>query len=107
YKALPVANGYSEGCPSDPCDLEIMKLPISADGRVLSADDFFQKIMDDTKTEIKYPKFLKVGARNKKVSKNLSMKPSPGIGLTVLENFERSPLEFSGGSVNSMLPLVT
>ncbi|XP_069954243.1 protein bicaudal C homolog 1 isoform X3 [Cherax quadricarinatus] len=54
------------GCPSDPCDLEIMKLPISADGRVLSADDFFQKIMDDTKTEIKYPKFLKVGARNKK-----------------------------------------
>nr|XP_045617560.1 protein bicaudal C homolog 1-A-like isoform X6 [Procambarus clarkii] len=54
------------GCPSDPCDLEIMKLPIASDGRVLSADDFFQGIMEDTKTEIKYPKFLKVGARNKK-----------------------------------------
>ncbi|ROT76480.1 putative protein bicaudal C-like 1-B-like [Penaeus vannamei] len=54
------------GSPSDPWDTEIMKLPIDIEGRILSADDFFQRIMDETKTEIKYPKFLKVGARNKK-----------------------------------------
>ncbi|XP_042211241.1 LOW QUALITY PROTEIN: protein bicaudal C homolog 1-like [Homarus americanus] len=54
------------GCPPDPCDLEIMKLPIGRDGHVLSADDFFHAVMEETKTEIKYPKFLKVGARNKK-----------------------------------------
>ncbi|XP_071538268.1 protein bicaudal C homolog 1 isoform X4 [Panulirus ornatus] len=54
------------GCPPEPCDYEIMRLPIAADGHIMTADDFFQRIMDDTKTEIKYPKFLKVGARNKK-----------------------------------------
>jgi len=55
-----------QGCPPDPCDLEIMKLPIGMDGRILSADDFFQRVMESTRVEIKYPKFLKVGARNKK-----------------------------------------
>lgn len=55
-----------QGCPPDPCDIEIMKLPIGMDGRILSADDFFQRIMDTTHVDIKYPKFLKVGARNKK-----------------------------------------
>lgn len=54
------------GCPADPRDVEFMKLPIRMDGRILSAEDFFQRIMDKTKTDIKYPKFLKVGARNKK-----------------------------------------
>lgn len=55
-----------QGCPPDPCDIEIMKLPIGMDGRILSADDFFQRVMESTRVEIKYPKFLKVGARNKK-----------------------------------------
>ncbi|XP_068215964.1 protein bicaudal C homolog 1-like isoform X2 [Palaemon carinicauda] len=54
------------GCPADPRDVEFMRLPIRMDGRILSAEDFFQRIMEKTKTDIKYPKFLKVGARNKK-----------------------------------------
>ncbi|XP_066945683.1 protein bicaudal C homolog 1-like isoform X18 [Macrobrachium rosenbergii] len=54
------------GFPDDPCDVDILKLPIDDDGNVLSADDFFRKIMDETKTDIKYPKFMKVGAKNKK-----------------------------------------
>ena len=32
------------GCPPDPCDFEIMRLPIGSDGRILSADDFFAKV---------------------------------------------------------------
>ncbi|CAL4089463.1 unnamed protein product [Meganyctiphanes norvegica] len=40
-----------QGCPPDPCDLEIMKLPIGMDGRILSADDFFQRIFGSTHYE--------------------------------------------------------
>ncbi|XP_066945694.1 protein bicaudal C homolog 1-like isoform X29 [Macrobrachium rosenbergii] len=57
---------FGNGFPDDPCDVDILKLPIDDDGNVLSADDFFRKIMDETKTDIKYPKFMKVGAKNKK-----------------------------------------
>ncbi|KAK4321125.1 hypothetical protein Pmani_008070 [Petrolisthes manimaculis] len=55
------------GCPADPNDLETMKgLPVDDESGLVSADDFFQEIMEATNTEIKYPKFLKVGARNKR-----------------------------------------
>ncbi|XP_018025094.1 protein bicaudal C homolog 1 [Hyalella azteca] len=54
------------GCPPDPCDFEIMRLPIGSDGRILSADDFFARVMATTDTDIRYPKLLKVGARNRK-----------------------------------------
>ncbi|XP_045126477.1 protein bicaudal C homolog 1-like isoform X3 [Portunus trituberculatus] len=53
------------GRPTDPCDHDL-RLPQDADGSVLSAEAFFRKIMDETETEIKYPKFLKAGARSKK-----------------------------------------
>ncbi|XP_069954245.1 protein bicaudal C homolog 1 isoform X5 [Cherax quadricarinatus] len=101
------------GCPSDPCDLEIMKLPISADGRVLSADDFFQKIMDDTKTEIKYPKFLKVGARNKKGvsihfpdgNKNSEVRKSNQVSINS-RGEELAGLEEARGAIRELTPLI-
>ncbi|XP_076045895.1 protein bicaudal C isoform X2 [Oratosquilla oratoria] len=62
-KLESMITGYT---PADPCDMELLKLPTDPDGKIMTADNFFQKIMDETNVEIKYPKFLKVGARNKK-----------------------------------------
>ncbi|XP_063847525.1 protein bicaudal C homolog 1-B-like isoform X3 [Scylla paramamosain] len=53
------------GRPAQPCDYDL-RLPQDADGSLLSAEAFFRKIMDETETEIRYPKFLKAGARSKK-----------------------------------------
>ncbi|XP_056464733.1 protein bicaudal C homolog 1-B-like [Gadus chalcogrammus] len=45
--------------------LEIMLLAAS-EGRVNGGEDFFQKVMDETKTQIAWPSKLKIGAKSKK-----------------------------------------
>uniref|UniRef100_A0A3P9P2K7 BicC family RNA binding protein 1 n=1 Tax=Poecilia reticulata TaxID=8081 RepID=A0A3P9P2K7_POERE len=45
--------------------LEIMLLAAS-EGRVNGGEDFFQKIMDETQTQIAWPSKLKIGAKSKK-----------------------------------------
>lgn len=45
--------------------LEVMLLAAS-DGRVNGGEDFFQKIMDETQTQIAWPSKLKIGAKSKK-----------------------------------------
>ncbi|KAM8860190.1 protein bicaudal C homolog 1-B isoform 2-T2 [Spinachia spinachia] len=44
--------------------LEVMLL--ASEGRVNGGEDFFQKIMDDTQTQIAWPSKLKIGAKSKK-----------------------------------------
>ncbi|KAM6956740.1 LOW QUALITY PROTEIN: protein bicaudal C homolog 1-B-like [Aplochiton taeniatus] len=45
--------------------LEIMLLAAS-EGRMNGGEDFFQKVMDETKTQIAWPSKLKIGAKSKK-----------------------------------------
>ncbi|XP_035461283.1 protein bicaudal C homolog 1-B-like isoform X1 [Scophthalmus maximus] len=45
--------------------LEVMLLAAS-EGRVNGGEDFFQKIMDETQTQIAWPSKLKIGAKSKK-----------------------------------------
>ncbi|XP_062382640.1 protein bicaudal C homolog 1-like isoform X2 [Sardina pilchardus] len=45
--------------------LEIMLLA-ATEGRVNGGEDFFQKVMDETKTQIAWPSKLKIGAKSKK-----------------------------------------
>ncbi|XP_047677720.1 protein bicaudal C homolog 1-A isoform X1 [Tachysurus fulvidraco] len=45
--------------------LETLLLAAS-EGRVIGGDDFFQKIMDETSTQVAWPSKLKIGAKSKK-----------------------------------------
>ncbi|XP_023686557.1 protein bicaudal C homolog 1 isoform X1 [Paramormyrops kingsleyae] len=75
---LPVSEDDSSG-PKAPCDpewteerfrvdrkkLEVMLLA-ATEGVVNGGEDFFQKIMEETKTQIAWPSKLKIGAKSKK-----------------------------------------
>ncbi|XP_058255552.1 protein bicaudal C homolog 1-B isoform X2 [Hemibagrus wyckioides] len=41
-------------------------LLLASEGRVIGGEDFFQKIMDETSTQIAWPSKLKIGAKSKK-----------------------------------------
>ncbi|KAK3538117.1 hypothetical protein QTP70_030157 [Hemibagrus guttatus] len=41
-------------------------MPSASEGRVIGGEDFFQKIMDETSTQIAWPSKLKIGAKSKK-----------------------------------------
>ncbi|XP_026865195.2 protein bicaudal C homolog 1 isoform X2 [Electrophorus electricus] len=75
---LPVSEDDSAGPPAPPDPewteerfrvdrkkLEIMLLA-AAEGRVNGGEDFFQKVMEETKTQIAWPSKLKIGAKSKK-----------------------------------------
>ncbi|XP_052331787.1 protein bicaudal C homolog 1-B-like isoform X4 [Oncorhynchus keta] len=63
--ALPDPEWTEERFRVDRKKLEIMLLA-AAGGRVNGGEDFFQKVMDETKTQIAWPSKLKIGAKSKK-----------------------------------------
>uniref|UniRef100_A0A8C4EN35 BicC family RNA binding protein 1 n=1 Tax=Dicentrarchus labrax TaxID=13489 RepID=A0A8C4EN35_DICLA len=62
---LPDPEWTEERFRVDRKKLEIMLLAAS-EGRVNGGEDFFQKIMDETQTQIAWPSKLKIGAKSKK-----------------------------------------
>ncbi|XP_068184334.1 protein bicaudal C homolog 1-B-like isoform X2 [Antennarius striatus] len=62
---LPDPEWTEERFRVDRKKLEIMLLAAS-EGRLNGGEDFFQKIMDETKTQIAWPSKLKIGAKSKK-----------------------------------------
>ncbi|CAL8254942.1 unnamed protein product [Lota lota] len=62
---LPDPEWTEERFRVDRKKLEIMLLAAS-EGRVNGGEDFFQKVMDETKTQIAWPSKLKIGAKSKK-----------------------------------------
>ncbi|KAM9804134.1 protein bicaudal C homolog 1 [Neosynchiropus ocellatus] len=62
---LPDPEWTEERFRVDRRKLEVMLLAAS-DGRVNGGEDFFQKIMDETQTQIAWPSKLKIGAKSKK-----------------------------------------
>ncbi|KAM9809648.1 protein bicaudal C homolog 1-A-like isoform 1-T1 [Syngnathus typhle] len=62
---LPDPEWTEERFRVDRKKLEFMLLAAS-EGRVNGGEDFFQKIMDDTQTQIAWPSKLKIGAKSKK-----------------------------------------
>ncbi|KAF7662241.1 hypothetical protein LDENG_00241290 [Lucifuga dentata] len=62
---LPDPEWTEERFRVDRKKLEVMLLAAS-EGRVNGGEDFFQKIMDETKTQIAWPSKLKIGAKSKK-----------------------------------------
>ncbi|KAJ8284820.1 hypothetical protein COCON_G00036700 [Conger conger] len=75
---LPVSEDDSSGPPAPPDPewteerfrvdrkkLEVMLLA-ATEGRINGGEDFFQKVMDETKTQIAWPSKLKIGAKSKK-----------------------------------------
>ncbi|XP_029554407.1 protein bicaudal C homolog 1-A isoform X5 [Salmo trutta] len=63
--ALPDPEWTEERFRVDRKKLEVMLLA-AAGGRVNGGEDFFQKVMDETKTQIAWPSKLKIGAKSKK-----------------------------------------
>ncbi|XP_023825802.1 protein bicaudal C homolog 1 isoform X3 [Salvelinus sp. IW2-2015] len=63
--ALPDPEWTEERFRVDRKKLEIMLLA-ATEGRVNGGEDFFQKVMDETKTQIAWPSKLKIGAKSKK-----------------------------------------
>ncbi|KAL0964503.1 hypothetical protein UPYG_G00324730 [Umbra pygmaea] len=63
--ALPDPEWMEERFRVDRKKLEIMLLA-ATEGRVNGGEDFFQKVMDETKTQIAWPSKLKIGAKSKK-----------------------------------------
>ncbi|KAK5854230.1 hypothetical protein PBY51_015319 [Eleginops maclovinus] len=62
---LPDPEWTEERFRVDRKKLEVMLLAAS-EGRVNGGEDFFQKIMDETQTQIAWPSKLKIGAKSKK-----------------------------------------
>ncbi|CAL1577669.1 unnamed protein product [Knipowitschia caucasica] len=62
---LPDPEWMEERFRVDRKKLEVMLLAAS-EGRVNGGEDFFQKIMDETQTQIAWPSKLKIGAKSKK-----------------------------------------
>ncbi|KAF7220347.1 protein bicaudal C homolog 1 isoform X1 [Nothobranchius furzeri] len=62
---LPDPEWTEERFRVDRKKLEVMLLA-ATEGRVNGGEDFFQKIMDDTQTQIAWPSKLKIGAKSKK-----------------------------------------
>ncbi|KAJ8365660.1 hypothetical protein SKAU_G00144910 [Synaphobranchus kaupii] len=75
---LPVSEDDSSGPPAPPDPewteerfrvdrkkLEVMLLA-ATEGRINGGEDFFQKVMDETQTQIAWPSKLKIGAKSKK-----------------------------------------
>ncbi|XP_071376523.1 protein bicaudal C homolog 1-like [Centroberyx affinis] len=62
---LPDPEWTEERFRVDRKKLEVMLLAAS-EGRVNGGEDFFQKVMDETKTQIAWPSKLKIGAKSKK-----------------------------------------
>uniref|UniRef100_I3IVZ9 BicC family RNA binding protein 1 n=1 Tax=Oreochromis niloticus TaxID=8128 RepID=I3IVZ9_ORENI len=63
--SLPDPEWTEERFRVDRKKLEVMLLAAS-EGRVNGGEDFFQKIMDETQTQIAWPSKLKIGAKSKK-----------------------------------------
>ncbi|KAM4607603.1 protein bicaudal C homolog 1-B isoform 2-T2 [Polymixia lowei] len=63
--SLPDPEWTEERFRVDRKKLEVMLLAAS-EGRVNGGEDFFQKVMDETKTQIAWPSKLKIGAKSKK-----------------------------------------
>ncbi|XP_013794832.1 protein bicaudal C homolog 1-B-like isoform X2 [Limulus polyphemus] len=59
-------NVFEDRIRVDRRKLEQMIQGDTADGKVKTADDFFQKIMDETDTQISWPSKLKIGAKSRK-----------------------------------------
>ncbi|XP_041866731.1 protein bicaudal C homolog 1-like [Melanotaenia boesemani] len=62
---LPDPEWTEERFRVDRKKLEVMLLAAS-EGRVNGGEDFFQKVMDETQTQIAWPSKLKIGAKSKK-----------------------------------------
>ncbi|GIY49703.1 protein bicaudal C 1 [Caerostris extrusa] len=53
---------------------DMLQVQHNGNGKIESAEDFFQKVMLETSTQISWPSKLKIGAKSKKAS-NLSLHP--------------------------------
>ncbi|XP_022238196.1 protein bicaudal C homolog 1-A-like isoform X3 [Limulus polyphemus] len=66
-------NVFEDRIRVDRRKLEQMIQGDTADGKVKTADDFFQKIMDETDTQISWPSKLKIGAKSRKVDPHIKI----------------------------------